>query len=95
LIRTRSRSCFEDDRLIIRGDKREEREAVGGQLEFRIGNHQGDIIIEESDIFGDGVYIAARLKALAEPRGICVSARVHEDVARKIDLASRISASRA
>jgi adenylate cyclase len=61
--------------------------AVGSRIEFRIGIHQGDIIIEDGDIFGDGVNIAARLEALAEPGGICVSARVHEDAAGKIDLA--------
>src|SRR6201984_2841073 len=51
------------------------------RIEFRIGLHQGDIIVEDSDIFGDGVNVAARLEGLAEPGGICVSARVQEDVA--------------
>src|SRR5690349_12098020 len=46
------------------------------RIEFRIGIHQGDIVIEENDIFGDAVNIAARLEAFAEPGGICVSARV-------------------
>jgi adenylate cyclase len=45
----------------------------------------GDIIIEDEDIFGDGVNIAARLEALAEPGGICISARVEEDVHGKLD----------
>src|SRR4029077_3150818 len=54
-------------------------------LEFRIGIHQGDIVVEDGDIFGDGVNIAARLEALAEPGGICVSARVQEDAAGKLD----------
>jgi len=57
------------------------------RIEFRIGIHQGDIVVEDGDIFGDGVNIAARLEALAEPGGICVSARVQEDVAGKLDLA--------
>ena len=57
------------------------------RIEYRIGIHQGDIVVEDGDIFGDGVNIAARLESLAEPGGICVSARVQEDVAGKIDLA--------
>src|SRR5215470_1505611 len=58
-----------------------------GRIEFRIGIHQGDIVVEDGDIFGDGVNIAARLEALAEPGGICVSARVQEDAAGRLDLA--------
>ena len=56
------------------------------RTEWRIGIHQGDIVVEDGDIFGDGVNIAARLEALAHPGGVCVSARVQEDVAGKIDL---------
>jgi adenylate cyclase len=59
------------------------------RIDFRIGVHQGDIVVEDGDIFGDGVNIAARLEALAEPGGICVSARVQEDAAGKLDLAFR------
>ena len=59
------------------------------RIEFRIGIHQGDIVAEDGDIFGDGVNIAARLEALAESGGICVSARVQEDAAGKLDLAFR------
>jgi adenylate cyclase len=47
----------------------------------------GDIVVEDGDIFGDGVNVAARLEALAEPGGICVSARVQEDAAGRLDLA--------
>jgi class 3 adenylate cyclase len=47
---------------------------AGRRIEFRMGVNVGDIIIEEGDIFGDGVNIAARLEALAEPGGICISA---------------------
>ena len=55
-------------------------------IEFRIGVHQGDIVVEDGDIFGDGVNVAARLEGLAEPGGICVSARVQEDVTGRLDL---------
>ena len=57
------------------------------RIEFRIGVHQGDIIIDSGDIFGDGVNVAARLEGIADPGGICVSARVQEDVRGKLDLA--------
>jgi adenylate cyclase len=57
------------------------------RVDFRIGINVGDIVAEDGDIFGDGVNIAVRLEALAEPGGICVSARVQEDSAGKLDLA--------
>jgi class 3 adenylate cyclase len=57
------------------------------RIQFRIGIHQGDIVVEDGDIFGDGVNVAARLEGLAEPGGICVSARVQEDAAGRLDLA--------
>jgi class 3 adenylate cyclase/tetratricopeptide (TPR) repeat protein len=57
------------------------------RIEFRIGINVGDIVVEDGDIFGDGVNVAARLEALAEPGGICISGRVQEDVAGKLDLA--------
>ena len=60
--------------------------AADKRIEFRIGVHQGDIVVEDGDIFGDGVNIAARLEGLAEPGGICVSARVQEDASGKLDL---------
>jgi hypothetical protein len=60
--------------------------AIDNRIEFRIGVHQGDIVVEDDDIFGDGVNVAARLEALAEPGSICVSARVQEDVAGRLDL---------
>src|SRR5262249_53012152 len=56
------------------------------RIEFRIGIHQGDVIIERGDIFGDGVNVAARLEGLAEPGGICISSRVHEDAEGKLEI---------
>src|SRR3974390_293599 len=72
----------------IQGQMPERNAAIApdARLEFRIGIHQGDIVVEDGDIFGDGVNIAARLEALAEPGGICVSARVQEDAAGKLAL---------
>ena len=57
------------------------------RIDFRIGINMGDIVVEDGDIFGDGVNVAARLEGLAEPGGICVSARVQEDASGKLDLA--------
>ena len=57
------------------------------RIEFRMGLNVGDVVVEDGDIFGDGVNVAARLEGLAEPGGICVSARVQEDAAGKLDLA--------
>ncbi len=54
------------------------------RIEYRIGINVGDIIIDGSDIFGDGVNVAARLEGLAEPGGIWVSRAVHEQVRDKL-----------
>src|SRR6266850_2930833 len=56
------------------------------RIEFRMGINLGDIIIDEGDIFGDGVNVAARLETLAEPGGICVSRVVRDQVRDKLDL---------
>ena len=53
------------------------------RIEFRIGINVGDIVVEDGDIFGDGVNVAGWLEGVAEPGGICVSARVQEDAIGK------------
>jgi adenylate cyclase len=57
------------------------------RIEFRIGIHVGDIIIDDNDIFGDGVNIAARLEGIAESGGICISDDAHRQIRGKIDIA--------
>jgi adenylate cyclase len=55
------------------------------RIRFRIGVNLGDVIAEEHDIFGDGVNVAARLEALAEPGGICISRVVRDQVRDRLD----------
>jgi class 3 adenylate cyclase/pimeloyl-ACP methyl ester carboxylesterase len=57
------------------------------QIVFRIGINVGDIIIDGSDIYGDGVNIAARLEALCEPGGVCISRAANEQIGDKLSLA--------
>ena len=56
------------------------------QIMLRIGINLGDVIVEGSDLYGDGVNIASRLESLAEPDGICISGNVHDQVRRKLRL---------
>jgi adenylate cyclase len=56
------------------------------RIEFRIGLNVGDVIVDRGDMWGDGVNVTARLEALADPGGICVSERVREDIPGKLDV---------
>jgi adenylate cyclase len=58
----------------------------GSEMQLRIGVHQGDVVVEGDDLLGDGLNVASRLEALAEPGGICISGRVREDAAGKLSL---------
>ena len=55
------------------------------RITFRIGVNLGDVIVEDGDIYGDGVNLASRLEGLARPGGICISAKVYDEVHGKIE----------
>ena len=55
-------------------------------MEFRVGLNLGDVIVEGENLYGDGVNVAARLEALAEPGGISLSGKFHEEICRKLDM---------
>ncbi len=57
------------------------------RVEFRMGIHLGDVLVDGEQIFGDGLNIAARLQARAPPGGICISEAVHEQIHNKLDVA--------
>jgi TolB-like protein len=60
--------------------------AVGRRIDFRMGLHAADVVVEGGDIFGDGVNVTARLESLADPGGICVSGRVQEDTHGRVEV---------
>jgi adenylate cyclase len=66
-------------------DERNRLASPDQQIQLRIGIHVGDIMIEEGDIFGDGVNVAARLEGIAEPGGICISEDAYRQVRDKLD----------
>ncbi|MCZ6570879.1 MAG: adenylate/guanylate cyclase domain-containing protein, partial [Deltaproteobacteria bacterium] len=55
------------------------------RMRFRIGIHLGDVRVEGERIYGDGVNIAARLQALAEPGGVCVSSKVRDEIESQLE----------
>ncbi len=56
------------------------------RMEFRIGVNLGDVMVEGDQIYGDGINVAARLESLADPGGICISGKVHEEIGSKLPL---------
>ena len=65
---------------------RDQGTAEARQIRFRIGVNLGDVIVEGDDIYGDGVNIAARLEAMAEPGGICISGTAFDHAVHKVDV---------
>jgi len=65
--------------------ERNESETSDLTMEFRIGINMGDVVVEGDNLYGDGVNIAARLEALAQPNGVCLSRSVHEFINKKMD----------
>jgi len=66
--------------------QRNEGVAPEDQMVFRVGLNLGDVIVEGDNLYGDGVNVAARLEAMAEPGGISLSGKFHEEVCRKLDM---------
>ena len=64
--------------------ERNARSSVDKRIEFRVGINLGDIIIDDDDIYGDGVNIAARLEGIAEPGGICISRQARDHLLEKL-----------
>src|SRR5499426_792990 len=56
------------------------------RMRFRIGINQGDVVFDDSRVYGDGVNVAARLENIAEPGGICITRKVYEDIHGKMQL---------
>src|SRR5215469_9492689 len=56
------------------------------RMDFRIGVNLGDVVVEGEQIYGDGINVAARLESLAEPGGVYISGKVHEELRNKLSL---------
>lgn len=81
--------CAQQIQRLFRTQNAEQ--AKDEQIHVRIGIHLGDIVQKDGDVFGDGVNIASRLQALAEPDTICLSDVVYRDVVKKVDLGTVVS----
>ena len=66
--------------------ERNEQYATTKKMRFRVGVNIGDVIIDGDNLYGEGVNVAARLEAIADPGGVCLSGKVFEEVKRKLDL---------
>ena len=66
--------------------ERNEQYVDKGRMEFRVGVNMGDVIVDGDNLYGEGVNVAARLEAIADPGGVCLSGKVFEEVKRKLDL---------
>ncbi len=66
---------------------RNEGELEDRRIEFRVGVHLGDVLVEGDDLYGDGVNVAARLEGLAVPGGICISQQAYDQIETKLDIA--------
>ena len=56
-----------------------------GNMEFRVGLNMGDVIVEGTNLYGDGVNVAARLESLSQPNGVCLSKSIHDFVSKKTE----------
>jgi len=79
-----ARCALEVQRAMAAQNRDQSRDA---KIEFRIGLHVGDLIVDENDIFGDCVNIAVRLQGLAEPGGLCISDDAYRQLRGKVELA--------
>ena len=66
--------------------QRNESVSPSEQLTFRIGINMGDVVVEGTNLYGEGVNVAARLEALCKPGGVCLSNNVHDFVKQKVEL---------
>src|SRR5438309_1008182 len=58
----------------------------GRRMQFRVGINIGDVVYDETRIYGDGINIAARLEGIAEPGGICISSKVYDEINGRIEI---------
>ncbi len=83
-------SAVESVRCATKIQRHQERQSADlpedRRMRLRIGINLGDIVVEDGNLLGDGVNVAARLEGLAEPGGLCISANIHDQVAGKLDL---------